>query len=98
MQFARNVQFQIKKEKRQDFRQLFEREVIPILRKQDGFVDELALVSENRAMGISLWKDRNAAERYQNATYPEVLKKLQPVIDGTPNVETYEVAATTLTS
>jgi hypothetical protein len=42
---------------------------------------------------ISLWDDRKSADVYQTATYPQVLAKLTPVIEGTPTVETYENAA-----
>lgn len=96
MRFARNVHFQIKNGKEKEFTRVFENEVLPMLRKESGFQEELTLVNANRAIGISLWEDRNSAERYQSATYPQILDKLSPVIEGTPKVETYEVAATTL--
>ncbi len=42
-------------------------------------------------MGISLWADRASAETYQTSTYPTIVEKLNPVLVGTPRVETYEV-------
>ncbi len=37
MKFARNVHFQIKSGKETEFNNLFEKEVLPMLRKQNGF-------------------------------------------------------------
>ena len=96
MRFARNVHFQIKNGKEKEFAGLFENEVLPLLRKQSGFQQELTLVNPSGSVGISLWDDRKSAEAYQASTYPQVLAKLTPVIDGTPTVETYETASTYL--
>jgi quinol monooxygenase YgiN len=96
MQFARNVHFQIKNGKEKEFTTLFENEVIPMLRKQNGFRNELTLVNPDGAVGISLWEDRKSAEAYNTSTYPQILAKLNPVIVGTPTVKTYDVTASTL--
>jgi hypothetical protein len=45
-------------------------------------------------MSISVWDDRACDETYNTKTYPEVLKRLQPVIEGTPRVETYDTILT----
>lgn len=94
MRFARNVQFQIKNGKEQEFAGLFEKEVLPLLRQQDGFQEEMTMVNPKGAYAISFWTDRASAETYNKATYPGVLAKLSPVIEGTPTVETYETAKT----
>ena len=96
MRFARNVHFNIKAGKAAEFTQLLQAEVIPVLKKQPGFKSELALMRGSSAMGISLWDDRKSAEQYAQVSYPQVLQKLSPVIEGTPQVEMYEVAASTL--
>jgi quinol monooxygenase YgiN len=93
MRFARNVHFQIKSGKETEFNNLFEKEVLPILRKQNGFQEEVTLVNPKGAHFISLWDNRKNAETYETATYPQVLAKLTAFIDGTPKVETYETAS-----
>ena len=93
MQYARNVQFQIKTGKEKELNRLFESEVLPVLRKQNGFQEEVTLVNPKGAHFISLWDNRKNAETYGTATYPSVLAKLTPFIVGTPNVETYETAS-----
>jgi quinol monooxygenase YgiN len=93
MQFARNVHFQVKSGKETELNSLFEKEVLPILRKQKGFQEEVTLVNPKGAHFISLWDNRQNADAYNTAAYPQVLAKLSPVIDGTPKVETYETAS-----
>ena len=90
MRFARNVQFQIKNGKEKEFAGLFEKDVLPMLRKQNGFLEEVTLVNPKGVHAISLWDNRQSADAYQTATYPQVLAKLTTVIDGTPTIETYE--------
>ncbi len=90
MRFARNVQFHIKNGKEKEFAGLFEKDVLPMLRKQNGFLEEVTLVNPKGVHAISLWDNRQSADAYQTATYPDVLAKLTTVIEGTPTVETYE--------
>jgi quinol monooxygenase YgiN len=92
MRYARNIHFQIKSGKEQEFTGLFEKEVVPMLRKQNGFVEEVTLVNPKGAYAISIWDDRKSADAYQTSTYPQVLAKLTNVIQGTPTIETYENA------
>ena len=96
MRFARNIRFELKNGKEHEFNTLFEKEVLPILRKQNGFQQEVTLSNPTSAVGVSLWDDRKSAETYQTETYPKVLAKLTSVIEGTPKVETYESASTYL--
>ncbi|MGD8867009.1 MAG: hypothetical protein PVI01_05255 [Gemmatimonadales bacterium] len=98
MQFARTVHFRIKDGKKDEFSRLFENEVLPILRNQDGFREEVTLVSPERCMGISLWNSDRSASSYHESAYPQVLQTLNPVIEGTPKVETYEVALNTVSA
>ena len=94
--FARKVSMHLKGSV-PEFTQTLEREVTPLLRKQKGFQDEITFVAPGgkEAFGISLWDRAEKAETYNRETYAEVAKALAKVIDGTPQVETYEVANST---
>jgi hypothetical protein len=94
--FARKVSMHLKGSV-PEFTQTLEREVIPLLRKQKGFQDEITFVAAGgkEAFGISLWDRAEKAETYNRETYAEVAKAMAKVIDGTPQVETYEVANST---
>jgi heme-degrading monooxygenase HmoA len=94
MRYARNVHFQVKSGKETELANAFEKEVLPMLRTQEGFQEEVTLLNPKGAQFISLWDNRKNAETYEKATYPQVLAKLTPWIDGTPSVETYETAST----
>jgi hypothetical protein len=80
-----------------EFTRKLEKDVIPLLRKQNGFQDEITFVATDgkEAFGISLWDRKESAETYNRGSYPEVAKILATVIEGTPQVETYEVANST---
>ena len=95
LKITRNVHIQLKEGKGKEFIQLFQSDVLPVLRKQPGFQDELALVDNNRALLISFWDDRKNAEMYHTSVFPKMVEKLGPMIQTPPKVETYEVAATT---
>ena len=96
--FARIVRMQIKSNDAANFTRTLESEVLPILRKQSGFRDELILVAPDRkeAVGISLWNRREDAEVYNAASYRDVLNILKNVAEGSSQVETFEVAHSTI--
>jgi hypothetical protein len=80
-----------------EFTRTFENDVLPVLRKQTGFRDELTFVHDGiEAVGISLWDQKNQAESYDRDTYPQILKSLSKVVEGTPKVQTYEVCNSTI--
>jgi quinol monooxygenase YgiN len=93
MKFARNVHFQIKNGQVDQFNKIFTNDVLPLLKLQKGFKEELTLTNPNaqHMIGISVWEDRPSAEAYNTNTYPQILAKLTPMLDGTPRVETFDV-------
>jgi hypothetical protein len=95
--FARNVSIQLKSNMLSDYTRTFEKDILPLLRKQKGFTDEITLSNPNSldAIAISLWENRADAEAYNTNTYPEVLKTLSRMIDGTPKVQTFEAVTST---
>ena len=95
--FARNVSFRLKSGRSTEFSQVLEKNILPLLRTQKGFQDEIALVapSGDEAIGISLWDTRENADTYARESYARVLETLQPMIQGEARVQTYEVANST---
>jgi heme-degrading monooxygenase HmoA len=95
--FARIVAMQLKPNTRQEFTQTFENQIVPTLRKQQGFADEMLFADPGgpEVVAISLWDSKQSAENYDRTTYPEVLKALGKVIERTPEVRTLEVAYST---
>src|SRR5213080_4331394 len=95
--FARQVSMRLKPNSAKAFTDSIEKEVIPLLRKQKGFQDEITFVvpGGTEAVGISLWDQKENAEAYGRGTYPAVLNALSKVIEGTPKVQAYEVSNST---
>ena len=95
--FARSVSFHLKPGRAAEFTQLLDKDIIPVLRKQKGFQDEIAFVTPGGtdAVGISVWDLKENAETYARGAYSAVLKALEQVLEGTPRVQTYEVSNST---
>ena len=95
--FARRVAMHLKPNSAAKFAQKLEEDILPLLRKQKGFQDELTFVSRDgsRAFGLSLWDQSESAETYGRETYPQVMKILSDLIEGTPKVYAYLVSNST---
>src|ERR1017187_10186019 len=95
--FARNVSFHLKSNMLSDYTRTFEKDVLPLLRKQNGFKDEITFSSPGgtEVTAISLWENKANADSYNTSAYPEVLKTFARVIEGTPRVQSGEVVNST---
>jgi len=95
--FARNVSIHLKSNMLSDYTRTFENDVLPLLRKQNGFKDEITLADagEVNVTAISLWENKTDAEAYNTNTYPQVLKTMARFIEGTPRVQTSDVVNST---
>jgi heme-degrading monooxygenase HmoA len=96
--FAQNVRLQLKPDTASQFTQTLEKEVLPMLRKQPGFEDEIAFLVPNgtEAYAISFWESKEKAEAYNRGGYQDVLKVLAKVVEGTPQLQGYEVCSSTI--
>lgn len=96
--FGRQVTLKLKANSATELNRIAEAEILPILRKQKGFRNETIFIAPERleAIGNSFWDTKADAEAYNHTAYPEVLKTLASVIDGTPSVKTFEFASSTL--
>jgi hypothetical protein len=95
--FARNVSIHLKSNTLSDYTRTFENDVLPLLRKQKGFKDEITFAGPGGVdvTAISLWEKKSDAEAYNTNTYPQVLKTMGKFIEGTPKVQTSDVVNST---
>ena len=95
--YARNVSFRVKANMQSDYTHTVENQILPLLQKQKGFKEEITLCNPGSqdVVSISLWEQKSNADDYNTRTYPEVLKTLAKVIDGTPRVQTFETVVST---
>jgi hypothetical protein len=96
--FSRIVTMKLKPGHIADLTKTIDEKVLPLLRKQEGFKDELFFSNNGgaEAISISLWDRKESAESYNQKAYPQVLQTLTTLLDGTPQVKTFEVISTTL--
>ena len=96
--FARRLTMKLKANTATEFAKTLDTQIIPTLRKQKGFQDELVFVGPEgkEAFAVSLWDGKENAEAYNRSVYPEMLKTLNNLVEGIPQVQTYEVLTSTL--
>jgi heme-degrading monooxygenase HmoA len=95
--FARKVAVRLKSDTAGQFIQKMENEIIPLLRKQKGFLDEVTLISQSgkEIYAYSFWESSEDAERYDRTAFKEVTGLLTGLIDGAVRIHTYMVANST---
>ncbi len=95
--YARILKMNLKPAHISDWNVAFDKHILPALRKEKGFQDQITLVGPNgvEIVAISMWDSKESADAYNSATYPELLKALSNMLDGSPQVKTYEVGTST---
>src|SRR5437867_12466624 len=95
--FARIVSMRLRPNSAAEFTQTIEKKILPILRNQKGFRDEITFIAPGgmEAVGISLWDTKEQADVYNSGSYPEVLRELTKLVEETPRAQTYDVANST---
>ena len=92
--FTRVVEINAKSGKASELAKTIQEKVLPMLKKQKGFIDETVLVSDtepNRIIGLSFWNSKDDAERYHQEVYPKVNEVLSPLLEQTPVIRTFNV-------
>jgi heme-degrading monooxygenase HmoA len=96
--FTRVVEVTTKPGKARDLSATIDEKVLPILKKQTGFVDETVLVSDtasDRVLSLSFWNSKEDAERYHREQYPRVSELLKHLLEAEPVIRTFEVHTST---
>ena len=96
--FTRHVTMKLKANVALELNRAIESEILPVLRKQTGFRDEITLIAPDRseAVAISFWETKENCETYNRTSYPDVLKIVSKFVEGTPRVENFELSNSTL--
>jgi hypothetical protein len=95
--FVRKVAVRLTPNSLTEFTNLIEYEILPWLRKQEGFRDliTLAVPDGREVTTISFWEHRGDALAYGSIGYPEVLGMLANLLDGVPYLKTFNVVTST---
>ncbi len=97
--FTRVVELRAKQGKTKELSSTVSEKVMPILKKQHGFQDEIVLVSNtdpNRVLALSFWNSREDAERYNREQFTQITEMIRNFCDGDPEVGTYDVNTSTM--
>ena len=73
--FARIAEFIPRLEQKEQFVKVLRNDVLPILKKQSGFLEILPFFPETKnekMITITLWAEKRDAERYEREMYPKV--------------------------
>lgn len=95
---ARILNFEVKLEKKEEYVKVVKNQVLPILKKQIGFLEILPFFPEKmraeKAINISLWTTKADAERYEKEVYPRVFDMLKPFLTTPVEVHYYDLETT----
>ena len=74
-----------------------EDQVLPVLRKQEGFQNEISFLSPDTkdAIVISFWDRQEHADAYGRTAYPQVLQSVKSLLEDTPQVKNYDILNST---
>jgi quinol monooxygenase YgiN len=96
--FTRIVELTTKPGKNEQLSATIDDKVLPILKRQKGFVDEMVFVSDkedNRVLALSLWNTRGDAEQYHRTDYTKVQETIRPLLEAEPVIRTFDVHTST---
>jgi heme-degrading monooxygenase HmoA len=96
--YTRVVEITSKSGKARELCNTIDDKVLPVLKKQAGFVDETVLVSDtdsNQVLGLSFWNSKEDAERYHQEQYPKIQEMLKHLIETEPAIRTFDVQTST---
>jgi hypothetical protein len=80
--------------KKSEFVNYWSREILPTLKKQQGFVDEVLLFGgqdPDLGVGSSFWKSREEAECYHREVFPKLAGSVQHLMRGAPIARSFNV-------
>lgn len=95
--FARLVKAPLKPGKYELATRTLEEKVIPMLRKQKGFRDEISFFDEDHkeSVAISFWETEEDVRKYELDVYPKLVETMKETFEGKPIVQHFEVANST---
>src|ERR1700719_2983210 len=80
--------------KTQELHNTISENVVPTLKKQRGFLDEIVLVSDtepDRVLAVSFWNKREDAELYHREQFPKIQDSVRHLLEADPLIRTFNV-------
>lgn len=95
--FARILEFVPKMERKEELIRMVKKDVLPVLKKQTGFLEILPFIPEiksEKVVVIGLWNERKDFERYEREWFPKVEEMLHPYLTSPITWKLYTVETT----
>ena len=92
--FARIVEFTPKPEMKEEIVNVIRKEVLPILKKQQGFMEFLVFAPETKTekwIAVTLWAEKRDVDRWEREGYPKVDGILKFYLVAPPIVNHFHV-------
>lgn len=93
--FARVLEFHVKLEKKNDFIQIHKNRILPVLRREIGFLELLPLIpvnmDEDKVIIITLWANPVDAENYDREIFPLIVDLLKPLMSAPVALKVYNL-------
>jgi hypothetical protein len=89
------IEGELKPGKKDEFLKVWSSQILPLLKKQEGFIDEYLTFDEGTQIGcgVAFWRSREQAERYHREVFPQVKSFVQHLMHGHPVMRGFEVEA-----
>ncbi|HET7205145.1 MAG TPA: antibiotic biosynthesis monooxygenase [Terriglobales bacterium] len=95
--FARFLEIVPKMERKEEILKVVKTEILPILKKQPGFLEMLPFVPEvksDKVVTITLWADKKDFERYEREIFPKIEQILRPFLSAPIQFKHYHLETT----
>jgi heme-degrading monooxygenase HmoA len=89
------IEGELKPGKKDEFLQAWRSQILPLLKKQDGFIDEFLTFEEGtrKGCGLAFWNSRAQGEHYRIEVFPQTKNFVQHLMHGHPAIRGFEVGA-----
>jgi hypothetical protein len=87
------IEGELKLGKKDEFLKAWSSQILPLLKKQDGFIDEFLTFEEGTQIGCGLafWSGRQQGEHYLHEVFPQAKNVVQHLMHGHPTIRGFEV-------
>jgi predicted nucleic acid-binding protein len=98
--FTHQVALKLRADSAEVFTRKVNKIILPMLRAQEGFCQEITIVAPDRLTAIleTHWKTLDNAKNYNRNGYLDVLRVLSEVVVALPRARTFQAAETTFQS
>jgi quinol monooxygenase YgiN len=93
--YIRTINVRIQSDKIDEFRKIYDEQIVPAVKKQKGNIDIFLMESlerEGEVISFTSWESQEDGDAYERGgTYVQMFNKVKHTFAGTPTLWSYEV-------